>query len=78
MIKSKIITYNWDNKNWYYYSMPCSTTTDLGKFEEILDWIFSKIDMPARHARWRLNHHENKLEVKFRYTKDYILFKLSF
>jgi len=74
----RVSYFNWDNKNWYYYSMPCGTINDLGKFEEILDWISEKVDMPYRHARWRINQDEDKLEVKFRYTRDYILFKLSF
>lgn len=63
----------WDASSW-----PCVVIDliddDTEKYFDIIDWIRDNIDMPYRHARWRW--HAYHAEVKFRYERNYIMFKL--
>jgi hypothetical protein len=63
----------WDNSKWPVVIVDL-VNDDADRYFEILDWIRDNIDMPYRHSRWRW--YEFYVEVKFRYEKDYIMFKL--
>ena len=45
-------------------------------YQEVLDWLYNRIDKCERHARWRITR--GLIQVKFRYERDVILCKLSF
>lgn len=74
----------WDGTNvgWYQVKIPNS---DRGKHLQMVAWVYKKIDNPERHSRWchledYNEHHEYLGEYsafKFRYEKDFILFRLS-
>jgi hypothetical protein len=47
---------------------------------EMLDWMFNRIDNPFRHAIWTIEWNMNSLAssyFKFRYERDFLLFRLS-
>lgn len=68
--------YDNEIKNWHYSNIQKNNANDLiREYQEIVRWLFEKIDNPGRHARWRITK-DNGIEVKFRYEKDYVLFKL--
>lgn len=46
------------------------------KFSDILYWLYNNIDNCERHARWLRT--DLRIYLKFRYERDYILFKLMF
>ena len=46
------------------------------KYDDILEWLYNRIDNCERHARWRISG--GLIQLKFRYERDVILCKLSF
>jgi hypothetical protein len=45
------------------------------QFEPIIEWLYTRIDNPERHARWSVVQHG--MSFRFRHERDYILFKLT-
>jgi hypothetical protein len=72
----------WENTcpNWYTHILQYDiiTSVSLDKFDDlyfdILEWLYTKIDLCERHARWLRTN--NQILVKFRYERDYLLFML--
>lgn len=63
------------NPGWYEYEIyirPDFPAT----YEEVLNWLYNRIDNCERHARWRITR--GHFFIKFRYERDYILCRLSF
>jgi hypothetical protein len=75
---------NYDQKNgweetcpgWYEYEIPIHEPNISETYSEVIDWLYNRIDMCERHARWRITRH--CIYLKFRYERDAILCKLSF
>ena len=63
----------WDSSSWHLVVVDL-INDDHEKYFAILDWLRDNVDMPYRHARWRW--YESYAEVKFRYERDCIMFKL--
>lgn len=67
--------YYWDHKKWHQYLIPNSENYTVKQIDEVIEWINNNIDMPRKHARWRITQ-DSGLQVKFRYERDLIFFKL--
>lgn len=59
------------NKDWYKVEID---NVDDKKHLEMVKWIYNNIDRPDKHARWMKN--EKISEFKFRYERNYIIFRL--
>lgn len=66
-----------DKPNWYHAKV-YNQLYDFISFQEhcleIIDWLYSELDMPERHCRWTYDC--DKIEVKFRYQQHYQWFTL--
>jgi hypothetical protein len=60
---------------WYEYRIPVSINM-TETYDDILEWLYNRIDNCERHARWRISR--GLIQLKFRYERDVILCKLSF
>jgi hypothetical protein len=60
---------------WYEYNIPVSVNM-TETYDDILEWLYNRIDNCERHARWRISR--GLIQLKFRYERDVILCKLSF
>ena len=53
----------------------------LKKHFEIIDWLKDHVDNYEKHCRWNFRQSDTtmdaKMDVKFRYERDYIWFKLT-
>lgn len=70
---------NWWGKQpkWNSYEISLSHLNypdKLEKYAELVSWIYDRIENPNRHAQWMFS--TNKICVKFRYEKDYLMFIL--
>ena len=45
-------------------------------YEEVIEWLYNRIDNCERHVRWRITR--GLIQLKFRYERDVIFCKLSF
>jgi P2-related tail formation protein len=61
---------------WFEYEITVSEKGMSETYEEVLDWLYNRIDKCERHARWRIVR--GHIFLKFRYERDVILCKLSF
>lgn len=67
--------YENDKPKWYFYSKQNGIDKlNYKECQEIINWIYENIDGCIKHSRWQYN--DGKLDVKFRYERDYILFVL--
>lgn len=73
--KALLRFYHWDNKKWHEHLIPNSDVWDSEQFEELLEWVAGNINLPYRHARWRLVDVVG-VQIKFRYERDLILCRL--
>jgi hypothetical protein len=71
----------WDeNKQtgWYQYDYPNDKTlysyNFIRKYCDIVYWIQENIPMHYRHTRWTAD--EERIRVRFRYERDFIMFTL--
>ena len=80
-----IITQNFDQINgwdatkpgWHEYNISINDLTAMSEtYEEVLAWLYNRIDNCERHARWMVTR--SCIYLKFRYERDVILCKLSF
>jgi hypothetical protein len=63
-----------DSTRWFECVITPSTQT---KHEQMVAWLYEKLDNCERHCRWIKNYgFENESRFKFRYERDYILFTL--
>jgi hypothetical protein len=62
-------------RGWYEYEIqvPMRMTET---YDDILEWLYNRIDNCERHARWQISR--GLIQLKFRYERDVILCKLSF
>ena len=60
---------------WYEHEIHVSMNI-TEKYDDILEWLYNRIDNCERHARWRISR--GLIQLKFRYERDVILCKLSF
>jgi len=60
---------------WYEYEIQVTTTLPT-IYDEVVLWLYNRIDNCERHARWRISR--GLIQLKFRYERDVILCKLSF
>jgi len=60
---------------WYEHEIHVSMNM-TEKYDDILEWLYNRIDNCERHARWRISR--GLIQLKFRYERDVILCKLSF
>jgi hypothetical protein len=60
---------------WYEHEIHVSMNM-TEKYDDILEWLYNRIDNCERHARWRIS--QGLIQLKFRYERDVILCKLSF
>lgn len=70
---------NWYLKQpkWYSYDINIEHLTYLDrveKYSQVVSWIYERIENPERHAQWVFI--VDKISVKFRYEKNYLLFVL--
>jgi len=74
--------YDWrrgyDNTNpeWFEHIVYFDPSTGDRRHDEVVKWLYDKIDHCERHARWARFY--DCTRVKFRYERDYLWFKLSF
>ena len=61
--------------DWYEHEIPVRMGFPA-TYEEVLDWLYNRIDNCERHVRWRITR--GLIQLKFRYERDVILCKLSF
>ena len=61
--------------DWYEHEIHVNVNM-TETYEEVLDWLYNRIDNCERHARWRISR--GLIQLKFRYERDVILCKLSF
>ena len=61
---------------WYEYEITIHDANNTETYEEILEWLYNRIDNCERHVRWMMTR-EN-VRLKFRHERDVILCKLSF
>ena len=63
------------DSGWYEHEIHVSMNmTEI--YDDILEWLYNRIDNCERHARWRISR--GLIQLKFRYERDVILCKLSF
>ena len=60
---------------WYEHEIHVRTSFPA-IYEEVIEWLYNRIDNCERHARWRITR--GLIQLKFRYERDVILCKLSF
>lgn len=60
---------------WYEHQIHVSMNM-TETYDDILEWLYNRIDNCERHARWRISR--GLIQLKFRYERDVILCKLSF
>lgn len=60
---------------WYEHEIHVSMNMTK-KYDEVLEWLYNRIDKCERHARWRISR--GLIQLKFRHERDVILCKLSF
>lgn len=83
-VEMELILQHYDQKNgweetcpgWYEYEITIGESGMSKTYQEVLDWLYNRIDNCERHARWRL--YRNIVRIKFRYERDVILCKLTF
>ena len=69
--------YDWNkgyentNPGWYSVTIHTKSNDDHA---EMVTWLSENIDMPERHCVWMKSFYES--HFKFRYERDYILFRL--
>lgn len=61
---------------WYEHEITVGKDDMSKTYEEVLDWLYNRIDNCERHARWYIVR--GHIFLKFRYERDVILCKLSF
>jgi hypothetical protein len=67
----------WEHNHPDWYEHEIHVRTDFpASYEEVLEWLYNRIDNCERHARWRISR--GLIQLKFRYERDVILCKLSF
>jgi len=73
---------NWYTKGsegWHTYSLEYREGDNIllleQKYVSMIMWILQNVSGAYRHARWKYS--EEKITVKFRYERDYIMFMLS-
>lgn len=79
----KGIMHHMDQKGWEYTKPGWHEATVLVehpsqtfyKYEEIIAWLYERIDNCERHCRWYAR--SNFIKVKFRYERDYEWFHLA-
>jgi hypothetical protein len=79
-----IVVQHYDQKNgwdetqagWFEYEITIGESNMSETYEEVLEWLYNRIDNCERHARWRISR--GLIQLKFRYERDAILCKLSF
>jgi hypothetical protein len=79
-----IVIQHYDQKNgwevtypgWYEHKITIGESCMSETYEEVIYWLYNRIDNCERHARWMILRGE--ISVRFRYERDYILCKLSF
>jgi hypothetical protein len=60
---------------WYEHEIHVSMNM-TEKYDDILEWLYNRIDNCERHTRWKITR--GLIQLKFRYERDVILCKLSF
>ena len=58
---------------WYGIIIPLDNFS-ISKYYDMLDWLYVNVELPIRHARWRVI--SEGVEVRFRYERDYLKFML--
>jgi hypothetical protein len=61
--------------DWYEHEIHVNVNM-TETYDDILEWLYNRIDNCERHARWRISR--GLIQLKFRYERDAILCKLSF
>jgi hypothetical protein len=61
---------------WYEHEISIGSSSMSETYEEVLEWLYNRVDNCERHARWRITR--GLIQVKFRYERDIILCRLSF
>ena len=68
--------WNYTKPGWYEGTAYVSHPSELhNKYEEIIAWLYERIDKCERHTRWYAR--SNSIKVKFRYERDYEWFMLT-
>ena len=68
--------WNQTKPGWYEGTAYVSHPSELhDKYEEIIAWLYERIDKCERHTRWYAR--SNFIKVKFRYEGDYEWFMLT-
>lgn len=80
MINESDLT-NWyvkDNEGWHTYTLEYKEGNDIleleRKFVDMIMWILVNVSGAYRHARWI--YRDEKVTIRFRYERDYIMFML--
>jgi hypothetical protein len=79
-----IVIQHYDQKNgwdetksgWFEYEITTGESNMSETYEEVLKWLYNRVDNCERHVRWRIS--QGLIQLKFRYERDVILCKLSF
>lgn len=76
-IQNYDIKNGWDETNpgWFEDEIKIGKHSSIS-YDEVLNWLYNRIDNCERHARWRVLR--GLVQIKFRYERDAILCKLSF
>ena len=64
-----------NHPDWYEHEIHVNINM-TETYDDILEWLYNRIDNCERHARWRISR--GLIQLKFRYERDVILCKLSF
>jgi len=62
-----------DCPGWYEFT---KSNVEIMKHQEMVDWIYEKLDKPEKHMRWMYVYLTSESKFKFRYERNYILFTL--
>jgi hypothetical protein len=61
---------------WYEYHITIGKDSMSETHEQVIEWLYNRIDNCERHARWIVSR--RMIKLKFRYERDLILCRLSF
>jgi hypothetical protein len=69
--------YTWEDTFPGWYEHVIHVDENLPEtYEEVLEWLYNRIDNCERHARWMMTR--STIYIRFRYERDVILCRLSF
>jgi hypothetical protein len=61
---------------WYEHQITIGESSMSETYEEVLEWLYNRIDNCERHARWIISR--GLIKIRFRHERDIILCRLSF